>query len=74
MLGAILSSPRAVGLKPSGGIRTLGDARAYLALADEIMGPGWATAETFRFGASGLHAALVSALGEEGAEPGTGSY
>ena len=26
----------------------------YLALADELLGPAWATPATFRFGASGL--------------------
>jgi deoxyribose-phosphate aldolase len=57
-----------VGLKPSGGIRTLDDARAYLDLADRIMGPAWAAPATFRFGASGLHDALVAVL--EGSAPG----
>lgn len=59
MLEEIRASGRPVGLKPSGGIRTADDARAYLALADEIMGPGWATPATFRFGASGLLDALL---------------
>ncbi|MCA0399850.1 MAG: deoxyribose-phosphate aldolase [Proteobacteria bacterium] len=67
MLDAIRASGKPVGFKPSGGIRTLEDARAYLSLADEIMGKGWARAETFRFGASGLHAALAAAL--TGAKP-----
>jgi deoxyribose-phosphate aldolase len=49
---------RRVGFKPSGGIRTLDDAARYLAVADEMMGPSWATPETFRFGASGLLDAL----------------
>lgn len=62
MLEAIRASGRNVGFKPSGGIRTATDAGAYLALADEIMGPGWATPETFRFGASGLHDALTGVL------------
>lgn len=62
MLGAIKASGRAVGLKPSGGIRTLADAAAYLSLADRLMGPHWATPQTFRFGASGLHAALVGVI------------
>ncbi len=39
MLEAIKASGRPVGLKPSGGIRTLADAATYLALADEMMGP-----------------------------------
>ncbi len=74
MLEVIAASGRAVGLKPSGGIRTLADAEAYLSLADEIMGPYWATPETFRFGASGLHQVLVDAIA--GAASGTagGSY
>lgn len=57
MLTVLRGSPRIdhrVGIKPSGGIRSVEDAARYLALADRIMGPEWATAETFRFGASGL--------------------
>jgi deoxyribose-phosphate aldolase len=64
-----------VGFKPSGGIRTLADARAYLALADEIMGPAWANPRTFRFGASSLHAALTEAAqGRAATEQGDGAY
>ncbi len=62
MLGVIRATPRPVGLKPSGGLRTLADAEAYLALADRIMGSGWATARTFRLGASGLHQVLVDTI------------
>lgn len=62
MLEAIKASGKPVGLKPSGGIRTLEDAAAFLALADEVMGPDWARPETFRFGASGLHTALAGVL------------
>ena len=50
---------RRVGIKPSGGIRTFDDGRAYLTIADDVMGPGWATPSTFRFGASGLLDALL---------------
>jgi deoxyribose-phosphate aldolase len=63
MLGVIHETPAAVGLKPSGGIRTLADAKLYLDLAAGIMGDGWATPATFRFGASGLHTAIIEALG-----------
>ena len=52
VLEAIEVSGRPVGFKASGGIRTLADAATYLELADRIMGPGWATPDTFRFGAS----------------------
>lgn len=62
MLQAIHDLDPAVGLKPSGGIRTLADATAHLAQADKIMGPSWASAATFRFGASGLLTALEAAL------------
>ena len=51
---------RAVGIKPSGGIRTSDEAFAYIDLADEAMGEGWATPATFRFGASGLLDALLT--------------
>ncbi len=63
MLGAIADADRVVGLKPSGGIRTADDAERYLALADGVMGPGWATPATFRFGASGLLDALLEEIG-----------
>lgn len=56
-------SGRSIALKPSGGVRTLDDARTYLGLADTAMGSEWATAETFRFGASGLLNALEAVLG-----------
>lgn len=62
MLEVIAGADRQVGLKPSGGIRTVSDALAYLDLAAEIMGPDWATPATFRFGASGLLDALLAEL------------
>ena len=43
-----------VGFKAAGGIRTGDDATGYLLLADELLGPGWATPATFRLGASAL--------------------
>lgn len=73
MLEVIRSSGRPVGIKPSGGIRTLEDATVYLSLADEVMGEWWATPATFRFGASGLLDALESAILDldPDADPGT---
>nr|WP_047580976.1 deoxyribose-phosphate aldolase [Methylobacterium sp. ZNC0032] len=67
MLNVIAEAGRPIGLKPSGGIRTLADARRYLDLADAIMGEDWATPTSFRFGASGLYGALVEAV--DGAAP-----
>lgn len=62
MLAEIKASGRPVGLKPSGGIRTAADAARYLAIADAVMGPDWATPSTFRFGASGLLEALLAVI------------
>jgi deoxyribose-phosphate aldolase len=63
LIDAIRAAPRPVALKVSGGVRTLADAKAYLAQADAGLGAGWATPATFRFGASGLLDALAAALG-----------
>jgi deoxyribose-phosphate aldolase len=60
MLEAIRAAGRG-GFKAAGGVRTAEDAGRYLELADEIMGAGWTTPQTFRFGASGL---LADLLGE----------
>jgi len=62
MLEAIKASGKPVGLKASGGLRTLADAKSYLDLADGIMGPSWVTARTFRFGASGLYGVLADII------------
>lgn len=62
MLEEIRAAGRPVGLKVSGGIRTLADAAAYLALADRVMGAGWVEPATFRIGASGLYDVLLAAI------------
>ena len=75
MLHAIRESGRPVGLKPSGGIRTLADAGLYLGLADRIMGAGWATPRTFRIGASSVYDALIAAIeGRTAKAGGVGVY
>lgn len=62
MLEAIRTGVKNVGFKASGGIRSFEDAKLYLTLCDEIIGPEWARPETFRFGASGLLDALLERL------------
>jgi deoxyribose-phosphate aldolase len=62
MLSTIRNAGRAVGIKPSGGIRSLDQALPYLAIADSIMGADWASPETFRFGASALHDDIMRVL------------
>ena len=60
ILDVVSTVDRPVGVKASGGIRTFDQAAAFLAQVDERMGAGWALPATFRFGASGLLAALVA--------------
>ncbi len=67
LLAAIGQAARPVGLKVSGGIRSLADAEGYMEMAARSMGPDWLTPAHFRIGASSLHAALVEALGGAGA-------
>jgi deoxyribose-phosphate aldolase len=74
MLNVIKASGRAVGLKPSGGMRTLADAKIYLDLADRIMGPGWATPQTFRLGASSLYDALIAIIEGRAVATPVGAY
>lgn len=62
ILEAIDVSGLPVGLKVSGGVRTVADARRYLELSEQVMGEGWISADTFRFGASALLDALVATL------------
>jgi deoxyribose-phosphate aldolase len=61
----LLEVVRAAGhgaVKASGGIRTAEQAAEYLALADEVMGAGWAAPERFRIGASSLVDDLLARL------------
>jgi deoxyribose-phosphate aldolase len=74
MLRVIAAAGRPVGIKPSGGIRTLADAEQYVALADGVMGEGWATPATFRFGASGLLDALLAAVEGDTSASSTSAY
>jgi deoxyribose-phosphate aldolase len=54
MIDAIVESERTVGVKPSGGIRTVVDALPYLDLVTHRLGAAAVSADRFRFGASGL--------------------
>jgi deoxyribose-phosphate aldolase len=68
MLRAIAESGCPAGFKAAGGIRTTADAGLYLAIADRILGPSWASPDTFRFGASGLLTDLLATLGASPAQ------
>jgi deoxyribose-phosphate aldolase len=52
-----------IGLKVSGGIRTIEDALVYLTLYERKFGPGSPSACNFRIGASGLFKELMAAAG-----------
>ncbi len=54
MLSVIQKIPRSIGLKVSGGIRTIEQAEQYVKLAEEIMGTDWISPSHFRIGASQL--------------------
>lgn len=74
LLEACRDAGRKVGFKASGGVRDIKAAHDYLALADHVCGPGWATPDTFRFGASGLVDALLGELGYGYTAPKAGGY
>lgn len=74
MLDVIARAGRPVGLKPSGGIRTFDEAMAYIDLADSVMGEGWSSPATFRFGASGLLDALLAVIDGDPDAQGTSDY
>ena len=59
MCHAIQSSPRKVGLKISGGVKTYDDALTYIEIVSEILGSEYIHPNTFRIGASSLTKDLV---------------
>ena len=62
MLHAIAEHGGSCGIKVAGGIRTLGQADAYLGQATQKFGASWVTAAHFRIGASSLFGELVAAI------------
>ena len=74
MLQVIKEKDPHVGFKAAGGVKDAAQAAEYLALADEIMGEGWVSQRTFRFGASSLLASLLATLGHGSTPSGTSGY
>lgn len=65
ILEVISEAHHMVGLKPAGGVRSTADAKLYLDLCDEIMGPEWASPAVFRLGGTtDLLDALLATLDE----------
>lgn len=74
MLKAIKETGGNCGFKASGGIRDTKTAAEYIGLADTIMGAGWVSPKTFRFGASGLLDDLISVIEGGGGSTGESGY
>ncbi len=74
MLEAIRGHGGRAGFKVSGGVRTLVDAQAYFALAEEVLGRDWPTPDHFRIGASSLLGDIRAALGAGRAPASQTSY
>lgn len=74
MLECIAEQGARVGFKAAGGIRTLADAQAYLALAEQINGEAWVTPRHLRLGASSLLDDLLHHLGTDATTPHAGGY
>lgn len=68
MLNSIKQSGKSCGFKAAGGVRTAAEARAYLELAQRIMGPAWLHSDHFRFGASSLLKNLTDTLAGQNAQ------
>lgn len=64
MLEAIVDSGRDVGLKVSGGVKTVGDCAQYIALSKSMMGDSWISTSHFRIGASGVLTDILKTLGQ----------
>ena len=62
MLEVIQKIPRPIGLKISGGVRTVEQAQQYIELASSIMGEAWVTPTHFRIGASALADVLCASV------------
>ena len=62
MLRATQQSGRVCGFKVSDGIGSADTAARYLDIAVDVMGEAWIQPDTFRFGASGVLADILSAL------------
>lgn len=75
MLREIAASGMAqAGFKASGGIRSVPDAKVYLELAANLLGPGALTARRFRFGASGLLTDIEAVLAGQASAPTASAY
>lgn len=59
ILKAIREAGGRIGIKPSGGVKTIADALMYMFLVEQMAGREWITPSLFRYGASSLLRELV---------------
>lgn len=62
ILEVIRETPRNVGFKASGGIKTFEQARRYFVLSQSILDENWPTPQHFRIGASSLFDDLIKTI------------
>lgn len=62
ILEVIRETPRNVGFKASGGIKTFEQARQYFVLSETVLGGNWPTPQHFRLGASSLFDDLTKTI------------
>ena len=74
MMTVIAEKNPKVGFKPAGGVRDAAAAEEFLGVAERLLGKGWATPRTFRFGASSLLNNLLHTLGLAEAPKGPQGY
>mgnify|MGYP001758472652 CR=1 FL=1 len=74
MLECLAEAGGKVGLKVSGGLRTLADAQVYVTLVEERFGAGWIQPEHLRFGASALLDDLLRELSGQARPVSTRDY
>jgi len=60
LVSIVAGAGRPVGIKVSGGVRAAADARAFLEIVRERLGPDWLRPERFRIGASSLLDTLLA--------------
>ncbi len=68
------AADRLIGLKAAGGIRTVPQARAYVHLAERLMGSDYLRPATFRIGASALLDDILAVLGDGETPRASGGY
>jgi deoxyribose-phosphate aldolase len=74
MLVVLAQTDRPVGLKPSGGMKVLHDAAAYLWMVERLLGPARTTSRHLRFGASSLLDSILTQVGIYTVKANAGAY